>query len=244
MLADKTREIFAAFNRIDQFERHDEIYGNLLKRVEPVVTAQPRGQLGDLSRIRAYSLTYRQALLHRSILLYRGALDAASEHNPYSMVLSIRGHFETTAALAYLHKRLQSLKAKTISPETLDSDLCALMLGSRQKGLNRAPDAKQVLNLIEAADRSISRDILDGPAKQHMIMRESYEFLSEFCHPNLFANSIAFDLDSSASEFRFRHEMPIREREFNLVGYLLISASIFIEIFDYVEKLLPARVKD
>ena len=51
-------------------------------------------------------MVYRQVLLHRSILLFEGSLDAAADENVYSMALSIRGYFETTAALGYVHYRL------------------------------------------------------------------------------------------------------------------------------------------
>ena len=190
-------------------------------------------------RIRKNALTYRQVLLHRAILLFEGSLYALSENNPYSMSLSIRAHFETTAALGYLHNRLNSLNKGTIKAEVVDQDLCAQLLGSRHETLSDAPEPKQILTMLEYADKSISKHILGGSVRQYDILSDCYIFLCEFSHPNFHSNSVAIDLDKSVPAYKFRYGKAMRDNEFNLIEYLLLSTPLFIELFDSLVELLP-----
>lgn len=121
--------------------------------------------------IRANGLIYRQVLLHRSIHLFEGSVRAAVDENLYSMVLNVRGHFETTASLGYLHRRLQSLKSGDISIEILDRDLCVQLLGVRHESVPQAPDPKNILSLFEHADKSVNIVVLGGTTNQYSILK-------------------------------------------------------------------------
>jgi hypothetical protein len=184
---------------------------------------------------------YRQVLLHRSIHLYEGTVRAAVDENPYSMVLNIRGHFETTACIGYLHRRLESLKRGDIKLETLGRDLSVQMLAARHESIPQAPDPKNILSLLEHADKSVSISVLTGTTTQYGILKASYEFLSELCHPNFHSNSVAIDIDNSVPEARFRYGQPMRNEEFKLIEYLLISAPFFVALYDQIADLLPSK---
>jgi hypothetical protein len=160
------------------------------------------------------------------------------------MILSIRGHFETTAALGYLHSRLSSLQQGHLDSHVVDRDICAQLLGSRDEQLlasmgEEVLEAKQVLNMLEYADRSVSKNILCGKAEEHNILTDCYKFLCEFSHPNFHSNTISFELDKESQGFKIRHYDPMRDREFDIIGYLLLSAPIFVALFDKIEEVLP-----
>ena len=194
--------------------------------------------MGDTKRIREYSIVLCQVLLHRAIFLFEGAISSLLLNNPYSMSLSIRGQFETTGALGYLYSRLSSLNQGRLTPEVVDEDILIQLLGSRDKSLTEAPEAKQVLSLLEYADKIVNKHIMDGSNKKYDVLIDAYRCLCEISHPNFHSNSIAIDIDKEKEQFHIRHIEPMRDREFNLVGYLLISSSIFIELFDMFEDVL------
>ena len=95
--------------------------------------------------------------------------------------------------------------------------------------------------MLEYADKSINTSVIGTTTKKYDILKGSYEFLCEFAHPNFLSNSVAIDLDKSIPEFRFRHGQPMRDLEFKLVGYLLLSAPIFLDLFDQIPGLLPSK---
>ena len=218
---------------------YEDAYRELLARIESICKASPGGEWGDAKRIKEYSFVLRQVLLHRSINLFEGALTALLFNNVYSMALLLRGNFETTGALGYLHKRLDSFAQGNIDSKKVDEDICIQILGSREKGIPNAPEAKNVLSMLEYADITVSKNIFQGTSNQCNMLTDCYLYLCEFSHPNFHSNSIAYDLDKPNSQFILRHSKPMRDIEFKLIGYLLLSAPIFIDLFDKVgEKLL------
>ena len=195
--------------------------------------------MGGRKRIREYALVLRQVLLHRAINLFEGALSALILGNVYTMTLAIRGHFETTGALGYLHERLYSLSRGKLDLEVVDQDICTQLIGRRDEDTQGIYEAKQVLTLLEYADRTVSKNVMGGTAKQYDILTNCYKFLCEFSHPNFHSNSIAFDLNKGKRQFVMRHSEPMKDIEFNLVGYLLLSSPIFVSLFDKVGDILP-----
>jgi len=220
-------------------------YNELIRRTEESLIVEPQGEWGDLRRIRQYSLVLRQVLLHRAINLFSGSLTALLDDNAYSMTLSIRGHFETTAALGYLHNRLNSLAEGNLKARIVDHDIAVLLLGTRDKQILKFKEAekndmeaKQVLDMLEYADRSVSKHVLQGTVKEHIILTDCYEHLCEFSHPNFHSNTAAFELIKEEKKFYFKHNKSLGADHFKLIDYLLISNPLFIELFDKVEGLL------
>ncbi len=233
------REAFESRGKRQEVEEYEVAHSELLARIETVCKAPPQGSWGDTRRIREYSLILRQVLLHRAINLFEGALSALVLDNVYTMTLAIRGHFETTGAMGYLHKRLESLSSGHLDPEIIDRDICTQLLGRRDRVGQDVPEAKQVLTLLEHVDKSVSKNILGGTSKQFDILTDCYAFLCEFSHPNFHSNSVAFDIDKQKRQFIIRHSEPMRDCEFNLAGYLLISSPIFVDLFDKIGDILP-----
>lgn len=232
------RNAFHARGKDQEVGQYEAAHGELLARTEMICEASPGDDWGDVERITEYSLVLRQVLLHRAINLFEGALSALTLDNVYTMTLAIRGHFETTAALGYLHKRLDSLSRGNLNPKVVDQDIYTQLLGRRDGVIQEAPQAKQVLSLLEHADRTVSRNVLGGTAKQYDILTDCYTFLCEFSHPNFHSHSIAFDLKKDKRQFVMRHSEPMRDSEFDLVEYLLLSSPIFVSLFDKVGDIL------
>lgn len=240
MPIERHKGMFASRGKSQLFDEVSEVYDRLLPRREnsrPAVLDDC--DFGAPRRVRDNTMVYRQVLLHRSILLFEGSLAAAADENAYSMALSIRGHFETTAALGYVHYRLASVQMKYISAAEFDEGLSAQMLGSKDEGLPQAPDPKHVLTMLEYADKTVNKHVVSGANKPLPLLTDPYNWLCEFCHPNYYSNAIAIDVDKSVPEFRFRFEQPMRDTEFGLLGHLMLSAPLFVEIFDLIPKMLP-----
>jgi len=228
---------------ISEFETS---YNELIKRTEESLVAETEKDWGDLKGIRQYALVLRQVLLHKAIKLFSGSFISLLDDNAYLMALSMRGHFETTAALGYLHNRLNSLAEGNLEARVVDHDIKVLLLGTRDKGILKLEEAKQndmearqVLDMLKYADRSVSKHILKGTAKEYIILTDCYEYLCEFSHPNFHSNTAAFELRKEEKKFYFRYNKSLGDDHFRLINHLLISNPIFIELFDKIEGLLP-----
>jgi len=222
----------------DEVRKFRETHDALQARGESECATPQSSEWGDTIRIRAYARALRQVLLHRAIALFEGTLWAAIEENAYLMILAIRAQFETTAALGYLHNRLYSLGRGDLDAKKVDQDILAQLLGTKDKFIPQAMPPKQILLMLEYADSSVSRR-LGGTSKEYTMLRESYDFLCEFAHPNFHSNKIAFDLDKLGKRIVLRHNEPMHDNEFRIVGYSLISTPLHIELHDAIDEVLP-----
>jgi len=94
------------------------------------------------------------------------------------------------------------------------------LLGSKQRSLSYAPDPKNILTQLEYADEVVDREIIqDGTKRQ--ILRDCYEFLSEFAHPNSYSVSTAIEIEKGNDRFVLRYGHSLRMEEFNLIDYLV-----------------------
>lgn len=236
---DSIRNEFRSRGKELEAHEYETAHRELLARIETICKVAPGGTLGDTKIIREYSLLLRQLLLHRAIKLFEGAMSAMTLHNVYTMVLAIRGHFETTGALGYLHNRLQSLSQGNLDSKVVDQYIRSLILGRRDRTVPQPLEAKQILTLLEYADHTVSKNVLGGTTKQYDILTDRYKFLCEFAHPNFYSNSIAFDFNKDKQEFTIRHLEPMQDSEFELVEDLLTSSYIFIILFDKIGDVLP-----
>lgn len=223
---------------------YGDTYAELQKRKVDRVAAYSYEEWGDPRRIREFSLVLRQILLHRAIKLFEASFHGLINDNGYSMCLCIRGHYETTAALGYLHNRLFSFKEGNLSAETVDRDIGVQILGTRDEDMlsklkPHISEAKQVLTLLEYADKSVSKHILHGGTNEHTMLMDNYKFLCEFSHPNFHSGQQAYILNKKDRCFIFRHDAVMHERDAKLIGYLLISNPLFVALFDRIVDLLP-----
>ena len=169
-----------------------------------------------------------QTLLHRVILLFEGAVSALSDKNIYSLALCIRGHYETTAVLGRLYRRLSSYLNGHISVHDFEKDIYVQTIGCKHPSLSKAPDPKNIMTQLKEADKIFDKEFL-GQKKE--ILRDNYEYLCEFAHPNFHSNTVAYNMDKSKNSIIFRYDGVLMNREF-IIGYLDISTVAFIWFFD------------
>jgi hypothetical protein len=72
------------------------------------------------------------------------------------------------------------------------------------------------------------------------MLRQGYDFLCEFAHPNFHSNKISFDLDKVGERFVFRHGQKMRDEEFRIYNYLLISTALYVKLHDAIDEVLPS----
>lgn len=235
----KLKELLENQGKEKDLSQYIKTYDDLKKRKELRVKVDSGEDWGELNRIKGFGLALRQVLHHRAINLYEGSLQALMQNNVYLVALAVRGHYETTAAIGHLHSRLYSFSQKNIEAETIDKEIYRQLIASKEQRFEGAPEPKNILNLIDYADQAVSKHILGDNKGSHKMLRDQYDFLCEFCHPNFHSNALSYDLDKTNSEFAFKYNIEqIEKREFLVAESILISSPLFIELFDGVGKIL------
>jgi hypothetical protein len=161
------------------------------------------------------------------------------ESNIYALALTVRGHYEATAVLGYLCNRLQSFTSTNIAFAKLAHNVVCAFLGAKHPNhFSKAPDPPNILTCIDKADIYLSSHF---PTYGKGCLRDTYDWLSEFAHPNFLSHSSAFTVDTPNRRFVFRHNGELQERDFDLIVYLEISAGLFIILFDHLTRALTDK---
>src|SRR5437870_3931171 len=120
--------------------------------------------------------------------------------------------------MAYLLRQCRRFLEEEISPVDFQEQLDRLFLARRtaleddpQGGIPSNERAIQVLNLVDSADYLVDGEA--GPEVQGMF-REAYEWLSEFCHPNLQAR--AGEHDTNGPELVFLRTPRLKEGDIGM----------------------------
>ncbi|MFH1616199.1 MAG: hypothetical protein ABIG61_14075 [Planctomycetota bacterium] len=233
----------ARFNQVDVRDEIVDVLENCRKRlpgkISPSITlveqCDPQKLFGQ------NCLTYICMLLFRAISVIEGAIESLNNKNILSMVLCIRAHYETTGAIGFFLSRLTDYYAKRILFKEVNQVIYGLTTGSRDKYLCKAPEAKNILTLIDAADKFLKREIIKNLSDEKKMLRENYDFLSEFCHPNFHSHTLGAEFNVEEKTVRFLRKSKILEREFGLFGYLAISGPIFLLFFDRIYNLIKTN---
>jgi hypothetical protein len=122
------------------------------------------------SKLPFKALIYRAALIWRMAELSRGAFENFEKGNLGLAILETRAAVETTAALWYLHAKLEgTVNAGAVGD--IDDFLMKLSMGSRTD-TDIMPQAISVLTFVDRVEKDV-----EG-------FRHQYDLLSEFAHPN------------------------------------------------------------
>lgn len=142
--------------RVEQLEK------SLPRRVDAVVSPD--------SELPFKALLYREALIWRMAELARGAMENFEKDRLALAILETRAAVETSAALWYLHAKLDAtFTAGTVGD--VDDFLMKLAMGSRTD-TDIMPQAISVLTFVDRVEKDA-----EG-------FRHQYDRLSEFAHPN------------------------------------------------------------
>jgi len=227
------RDLFNHWERADLLDRLEALHRKLLDRRKQTVEFAVPDELR--SRTASSCLVLQQVLLHRAERLLSGASTMLLESNIYALALSVRGHYEATAVLGYLCNRLGSFAATNIDFAKFAYNIVCAFLGAKHPAhFAKAPDPPNILTCIEKADIYL-RSHFTTYAKG--CLRDTYDWLSEFSHPNFLSHSSAFTVDTANRRFMFCHDdSELQERDFDLIVYLVISADLFVILFDHLTR--------
>ena len=225
--APAVRELFKLWKHGELLDRLETSHQQLLERRKHAVQFPCPDELRQ--RTASNCRVLQQVLLHRAERLVAGVGTMLIEHNVYGLALAVRALYEATAVLGYVCDRLHSLKAKTIEFDSFAYNIACAVLGAKHSQFAKAPNPPNILSCIEKADRYLDTHFLK---EKKGILRDGYDWLSEFVHPNFCGNSSAYTINKETRQFVFRHDGEIRESDFDLVGYLVIGAGLFMYLFD------------
>ncbi len=226
--------MLAAIDELDVIESIEDAYGELIERRRDFV---PYGAPEDRSaRSQAFAnlAVIGQAQLHRAERLIASSGAMISERNVYGLVLLIRGHYESTAVLGYLCERVSAFVKGNIPFETVIFDISHSMMGAKHELFAEMPDPTNIMTAIGKADRYLERSAF--PEAKGMLA-DCYAWLSEFAHPNFNSSDAALRLNAERDGFEFRHGGDLSIGELQMLGYLDISTSVFIRLFDDLARL-------
>jgi hypothetical protein len=234
------KTLLNASGHTDLYDALLSTYRDLLARRLSHVDYPEDGRENDISQLKFNCLISQQALLHRAVRLFEGALHVLQDNNIYALALCVRAHFETTGAMGYLYKRLTSFIKGNITFRDFYGDVATQLLGCRHKSVTYKRDPKNVMSQLDEADKLVDRELLIRYGDHHRgLLRDDYEFLSEFCHPNFHSNLISYEVDGGRGRFAFMYDKEPRNEESSLIGYLDISNPLFVWLFDEFGKLIP-----
>lgn len=175
-------------------------------------------------------------VISRSLALALSVRRAIDSKDVIGMCLGIRAHLETTAFLAIVRKKFTKYYEGKISEKDLSDFMKRASLGSKTqiKGADGFFEAVNVLTAIDTAD-----ELLKELGAEDKFVREEYEYLSEFCHPNFMGLTFGTRLleKPKGTEFiSFEDAFLYDARGFAAV--MNISLNLFFEHFDKAFRLV------
>lgn len=154
-------------------ESSEELMTEIRGRIATLESSLPKrvdAMVSPDSKLPFKALLYREALIWRMTELSRGAFENFEKNRLALAILETRAAVETSAALWYLHSKLDAtLKAGVVGD--IDDFLMKLSMGSRTD-TDIMPQAISVLTFVDRVEKDAKG------------FRQQYDRLSEFAHPN------------------------------------------------------------
>jgi len=156
-----------------------------------------------------------------------------------SLLLSTRAHLGVSGMMAYVAHQCRQFVAGQIEAAVLQETLDRVFLGRTTRfdedppaGIPRNEQAIHVLKFIDSVDKL--PEVAPGPRAK---FRETYEYLSEFAHPNLQARMGDYHVDNGVVVF---HRIPaIEEDELSVaLSGLRLSEFVVTVAHEHIQTLL------
>jgi len=254
-----TSGLIQIFREFGEEDKYKEIRDILLEHKKRFITElrptieRPKRLIGQ------NALNYIQMALIRSNSLIEGSLEGLKSKNILISMLCTRAHYEGTGGVAYLLKKLENFYEGQTDEGEIEHLLFRLVMGTKDSIVKKKYKEKyrekyntpetidpiNVLNMIDAADTYANKMNVE----KIKMYRKSYEFLSEFCHPNDFAFQLTKKIKKKGIVRYYTEPILLKQNFLTFCNYLLISAPSFIYFYDKVYELLeenedlPIRVK-
>ena len=176
-------------------------------------------------------ITFLLNSLIRSRYIFTGFIDCLNRAHVLLAFLATRAHFETTGSVAYFFRHLRKFYNGKISYEKVDNILYRLSLGCKtyppKDTHPERPDPINILTQVDAADKLFAE--MGGHNKP---FRNSYDFLSEFCHPNFLGLTMGSEIVAKNTVV-YSEKLEFKEAHFvKLVNYMLMDCGFFFHIYD------------
>lgn len=180
---------------------------------------------------------------NRARLLLWGTIEAIRASNFLAAVLCARGHYECTGSVAFCLRLLGRLYEAKISSEEASTEMKRLLAGHRSLPWDVPGEYNvrplQVMDGIDLVDKLVKREL---PGKV-AVFRENYDFLSEFCHPNMLG--IQLGRPSDGMEHYYSARTPcLSDREIGLViTYSNLAHIYYLYLYERIWTLLRENEK-
>lgn len=221
--------LFAKWNEHDVLASIEAAHQEHLDRRIAVVEYGSPATLAPKRRAAKNCQLLQQALLHRSERLVWSLGSLLLEGNVYGLALVARGQLEATAVLGYFCRRLELLAAGGVRFEDFEWNIADAVMGAKHELFSKARAPINILTCIEKADKYLDQHFFKSDRR---MLKDNYNWLSEFAHPNFLSSFSAYMLDKEKGEFLLRHGAGLREEDFQLPKYLEVGAQLFVVFFD------------
>lgn len=219
-------------------EKLEEIENFIEALTQKTFTFQLSSETTPIALLGSNALCLLCKVLNYSLSLNIGVLTLYKNKNISSAILLIRSNFEAAGILANFYDKMLRYYNKTITLEEYDGMLVRYLLGSKSISFPdiEVPDPINVLNGIDSIDKWLYQNSGD---KSGMI-RDSYNYLSEFCHPNFHGTSLCTTISSErVVSLKSQEEIFIRHSdEFFL--YFQLSNKIILDLYEKIILTLKA----
>jgi hypothetical protein len=218
---------------IDSLKKHDNFY------IYKTSISKELDGCTDSKKLFGYNaLRYIQLLLYRSKTLIEGSVHSLNNNCALSSVLSVRAHYETTGSVIFLLTRLLSYYAGNIDFERANCDLMRLSLGSTTIDRPEVPKPINVMNLIDATDDFLKKNLPERIIPPDKMFRELYDDLCEFCHPNFHGITSGSEIIHEERAIVYRKTGSITKIEFTFFFHLAMSIILFLYGYEEVLRLI------
>ncbi|OGW24509.1 MAG: hypothetical protein A2X59_00760 [Nitrospirae bacterium GWC2_42_7] len=172
--------------------------------------------------------------LNRSRYLYSGFFSSLEIKNPALSFLSTRAHFEVTGSISYFLWNLKKYYKHEINVDEINNIIGILLLGGKtfpdKFKYPHRPDSLNILTQIDIADK-ILNEIIEGKEKIKYF-RETYDFLSESCHPN-FLGLIIGQEECKNGIISFKDDIRFSDKDLpELIPDMISSCELFFSVYD------------
>lgn len=195
---------------------------------------------GEESVLGRNGITFLLCSLQRSKILYNGLIQCLNNQTVTLAYLAVRAHMETTGSVAYFLKKLHQYYEGDFSYKKMDDIISRLILGRKVYPNNHPhiqPHPINVLTLVDTVDGAFAK-MAKSPGWKGF--REAYEWLSEFCHPNSFGQTIGVLM--SFPKVTFEEEPEFRKHDVGQIkSYMIISCVLFFDFYDKCFSLIEEK---
>lgn len=177
-------------------------------------------------------------VLNYSINLNSGILELYKVNNIFPTIMLIRTNYEAAGVLGNLHEKMSKYYNEHLSLEDYNALLRRYLLGSKTLNIPECevPTPINVLNGIDSIDKWMSQN----ENSTEDIIRDCYNYLSEFCHPNFHGLSIGTAFNEGFIQPKSYEEISILHSN-DFFKYLQISNIIMLDFSDKILKILNAN---